>query len=129
MEEKKVIVPDEFVFKGKHKLFMASEKDHLLWYNFAKASKGYRFISLVDGEQHMKEAIYCRLKNNPILMLRIADGRDMSMYRRVDADGWTNGIYNETVTPDLRNGQYYIEEQKTLFSEDQMIGYDEDSFN
>lgn len=121
MEEKKVIVPDEFVFKGKHKLFMASERDTTLWRRFFEACIGYRFVSLLNGEMDMKEAIYCKLKNNPILMMRIAEGRDESLYRRVDAQDWTNGVWNYSIKPDLRNGQYYKEEQGYLFSESEMM--------
>jgi hypothetical protein len=87
-EERKVIVPDNFVFKGKHKIFMASDRDTDVWRRFFEACIGYRFFSLLDGEPTSKEAIFCRHRKNPNL-ISIAEGKDQTMYIRVDAYDWT----------------------------------------
>lgn len=119
IEERKVIVPDEFVFKGKHNLFMASERDTTVWRLFHEACIGYRFVSRLDGEPVSKEAIFCRHRKNPNL-IKMAEGKDQSMYRRVDADDFTNGILQRGLKPDLATGKYMKEEQGMLFSEDML---------
>jgi len=120
MEERKVVVPSDFVFKGKHKLFMASEYDTSLWFRFHQRVMGFRFFDNATGQPINSEAIFCRHRHDSDL-LNIAAGNRSELYRRIDARGWTNGVYQEAYVPDLLTGMAVREEQGYLFHDNDIL--------
>lgn len=89
-EEKayKGIVPSDNV--NRSRVFHASEAKQKLWMDFWKRCVGFRFFDRTNNQHVDRYMVFARHSSDKSLILAIAEGRNIDLYNRIQADGWFN---------------------------------------